>query len=59
MKKLSKTLLAEVLIQKRKEKKLTQAQLSKITGIHRAMIGRAENEEYVPSVEQLSMKTSS
>ena len=53
MKKLSKETLSATLIARRKAKKMTQAQLARATGIHRAMIGRAENRDYIPSVEQL------
>ena len=53
MKKLSKETLSATLITRRKAKKMTQAQLARATGIHRAMIGRAENRDYIPSVEQL------
>ena len=53
MKKISKKIMAETITAKRKEKKLSQAVLSDMTGINRSMIGRAENEEFMPSVEQL------
>jgi UDPglucose 6-dehydrogenase len=53
MRTLSKKLLADTLIAKRKEKHLTQNQVAEATGINRAMIGRAENMEYVPSIDQL------
>lgn len=53
MKKLSKKLLSQTISQKRKEKNLTQSQLATTTGINRAMICRIENEEYIPSIEQL------
>ena len=53
MKKLSLKKLSATLVACRKEKKLTQAQVARATGIHRAMIGRAENKNYIPSVEQL------
>lgn len=53
MKKLSKSLLAKVVINNRKEKKLTQQQLSKLTGINRAMISRIEALDYIPSIPQL------
>ncbi len=53
MKTLSKKLLADTLAIKRKEKQLTQSQLADATGINRAMIGRAENMEYIPSIDQL------
>ena len=38
---------------KRKELKLTQAQLADMTGINRAMISRIESCDYTPSIEQL------
>lgn len=53
MKKISTKLIAETVSSKRKGKKLTQAQLSELTGINRSMIGRIENEEYIPTIEQL------
>ena len=53
MKKISTKLIAETVSSKRKGKKLTQAQLSELTGINRSMIGRIENEEYTPTIEQL------
>ena len=45
--------MAETISAKRKEKNLSQSALAKITGINRSMIGRAENKEFMPSVEQL------
>ena len=53
MKKISLEKLSDTLVRQRKAKKMTQAQLARATGIHRAMIGRAENRNYIPSVEQL------
>ena len=53
MKKISEKKIAENVRRKRKEKKLTQAQLAEATGINRSMIGRIENEEYMPAIEQL------
>ena len=53
MKKLSIDKLSNTIISKRKEKKLTQSQLADSTGINRVMIGRIENKEYFPSIEQL------
>lgn len=53
MKKISSKLLADYIVNQRKARHLTQAQLAEATGIHRAMIGRIENEEYMPSVDQL------
>ena len=34
-------------------KGLTQAQLADVTGINRAMIGRIENKDYIPTVAQM------
>lgn len=53
MKKLSTDKLVKTIYTLRKEKGLTQAQLAEETGINRAMIGRIENEDYIPTVEQL------
>lgn len=53
MKKLSMTLLADTVIRQRKEKQMTQKQLSELTGINRAMISRLEKQDYQPSIQQL------
>lgn len=53
MKKFSIQLLAKSVYYSRKQLKLSQIQLSELTGIHRSMIGRLENEEYTPSIEQM------
>ena len=53
MKKLSIKKLADTIIAGRKEKKLTQAQLAKMTGINRGMISRLESCDYTPSIDQL------
>lgn len=53
MKKLSTALLAETLLHRRKTFNLTQAQLAEKTGMNRLTIGRIENQEHVPSIEQL------
>lgn len=53
MKKLSVEKLVETVHRLRKAKGLTQAQLASATGINRAMIGRMENKDYIPTVEQL------
>ena len=50
MKKLSMTLLADTVIRQRKEKQMTQKQLSELTGINRAMISRLEKQDYQPSI---------
>ena len=53
MKKLSATYLATLVENKRKEKNLTQAQLSELTGINRAQLSRIESEDYLPLLPQL------
>ena len=53
MKKLSIDKLVSTIHNLRKEKGLTQAQLADATGINRAMIGRIENKDYIPTVEQM------
>lgn len=55
MKKLSITKMADTIIAKRKEQKLTQAQLAKMTGINRGMISRLESCDYTPSIDQLRL----
>lgn len=55
MKKLSIDKLVETIHALRKKKGLTQAQLADATGINRAMIGRIENKDYVPTVDQMQM----
>lgn len=34
---------------------MSQAMLSEVTGINRSMIGRIENEEYLPRLDQLEV----
>ncbi len=53
MRKLSTEKLAETVKGKRKEKRLTQEQISEITGINRVIIGRIEQQKFVPSISQL------
>ncbi len=53
MKKLSMQLLADTVVSRRKDKKITQAQLSRVTGINRGLLSRLESRNYVPSIEQL------
>ena len=53
MKKISMNLLADTVIRQRKEKHMTQKQLSDLTGINRAMISRLEKKDYQPSIQQL------
>ncbi len=55
MKKLSIDKLVDTIHTLRKKKGMTQAQLAETTGINRAMIGRIENSDYVPSVDQLQI----
>ncbi len=53
MKLFSVAKMADTIVRLRKSKKYTQAQLAKATGINRAMIGRIENQDYTPTVDQL------
>lgn len=53
MKKISGKTIADTVSAKRKSNGMTQAQLAEATGINRSMIGRIENEEYTPTIDQL------
>ena len=53
MKKLSHSLLANLVTNRRKEKHMTQQDLADITGINRSMISRLEKEDFIPSIPQL------
>lgn len=53
MKKLNKTKLASIVASQRKKKGFSQAQLGEMTSINRTMIGRIENNDYIPTIEQL------
>ena len=53
MKKLSQSLLANLVTNRRKEKHMTQQDLADITGINRSMISRLEKENFIPSIPQL------
>ena len=53
MRKLSAQKMVDTVIRLRKEKGFTQVQLAVATGINRAMIGKLEKGNYVPSIEQL------
>lgn len=53
MKRLSVKKMAQTITTNRKNKKITQAELAEMTGIHRGMIGRLENMDYTPSIDQL------
>lgn len=53
MKKLSQSLLVKTILEKRKEKKITQQGLADSTGINRAMLSRLETGDFIPSISQL------
>ena len=53
MKHLSLPLLSSTVHSRRKTLKLSQAELSKTTGINRSLLSRLETEDYSPSVDQL------
>lgn len=53
MKTLSVEKLVNTVIKLRKSQGITQVQLAEKTGINRAMIGRLEKSDYVPSIDQL------
>jgi UDPglucose 6-dehydrogenase len=53
MRKLSPVRLAQTVAARRKAMKMTQLQLSKATGINRALLSRIENRDYEPSINQL------
>ena len=53
MKKLSPTLLADIVTTTRKAKKLTQTQLATLTGMNRSILSRLESADYTPSADQL------
>ena len=53
MKKLSLPFLASTVSTKRKAQDISQAKLSELTGINRALISRIESQTFTPSVDQL------
>ena len=53
MKKLSISLLCELVSSKRKEKNMTQQELADATGINRSLLSRLEKKDFVPSIAQL------
>ena len=53
MKTLSLKLLSDTVSSKRKAKKITQSELSELTGINRSILSRLESRDYTPSVDQL------
>lgn len=55
MRKLSQELLVTKVVEKRKEKGLTQQQLADLTGINRALLSRLETSDFIPSIQQLEV----
>lgn len=55
MKKLSQELLVTKVVERRKEKGLTQQQLADLTGINRALLSRLETSDFIPSIQQLEV----
>lgn len=55
MKKLSQSLLAEIVANNRKAKSMTQQELANATGINRALISRLEKKDFMPSIPQLEI----
>ncbi len=53
MKKLSQSILSNLISTKRKEQKMTQHELSNATGINRTLISRLEKQDFLPSIPQL------
>lgn len=53
MKKTSQEIITNTVIRHRKKKNLSQAELSELTGINRALLSRLENQNFMPSIEQL------
>ena len=53
MKKLSISLLSNLVTTRRKEQSMTQQQLADATGINRALLSRLEKQDFVPSIAQL------
>ena len=53
MKKLSHSLLADLVATKRKEQNMTQKALADATGINHALISRLEKKDFLPSIPQL------
>ena len=53
MKKLSHSLLADIVSTKRKAKNMTQQELSDKVGINRALLSRLEQQDFMPSIPQL------
>ncbi|MGN1053697.1 MAG: nucleotide sugar dehydrogenase [Erysipelotrichaceae bacterium] len=51
--KISVQKLSDLIIQRRKEKKMTQMDVANLTHINRAMLSKIESMQYIPSIEQL------
>lgn len=54
MKKITKTQISKLVLNKRKTLKLSQKTLAEKTGINRAIISQIENGNHMPSIEQLN-----
>ncbi|MGW8115512.1 nucleotide sugar dehydrogenase [Caproicibacterium sp. NSD3] len=53
MKKLSQSLLSEIVSRNRKAKSMTQQELASATGMNRALVSRLEKKSFIPSIPQL------
>lgn len=53
MKSFSLALLAETVVSRRRELKITQAQLAAMSGINRSLLSRLESRDFTPSIDQL------
>ena len=53
MKRLSSSLLAETIVSRRKELKMTQKQLAEAVGMNRSLLSALEREKFKPSIDQL------
>ena len=53
MKKLSRSLLSETVVARRKALKITQAELAERIGMNRSVLSKLENQTYLPSLDQL------
>lgn len=53
MKKLSQSLLAQIVSNNRKAKSMTQQELARATGMNRALVSRLEKKDFIPSILQL------
>lgn len=53
MKRISKEMLAKIVYENRKEKKLSMEELASKVGMHRTSVSRLEKGEFLPTIEQL------